>query len=158
MGCSPQEGGGAWHLLFAISSTAGPLRKPGPTCVHSRKTCGKGRPCGKLPRSPVGPEAAGQLGPTVLTQCAGVTESSRKGELLPKPTSHQGSNRRLLGGHLSPADTRVQLKNLPLGCPNAGAELPQIHAPTDSCPCCLGPQPPGLSRLRNKPPEARVRD
>lgn len=117
-------------------------------------------PVGNHP-DPNGAPGCWAAGPTVLTRCVGVSESSRKGELLPKPTSHQGSNRRLLGGHLSPADTRVQLKNLPLGCPNAGTELPQIHAPTDSRPCCLqclGPHPPGLSRLHNKPPQARVRD
>lgn len=45
------------------------------------------------------PKAPGQLGPTVLARCTGVNESSQKGELLPKPTSHQELNRWLLGGH-----------------------------------------------------------
>ena len=161
VGCSPQEGGGAWHLLLlAISFTAGLLRKPRSHLRAEREDPWKGPSLREIAQTPAEPEATGQLDPTVLARCMGVSELSQKAELLPKPASHQESNRRLLGGHLSPADTRVQLKSLPLGCPNARTELPQTHAPTDSRPCCLqclGSHPPGLSCLHSRPPAATVK-
>ena len=158
---APRRVGAPGTCCLPFPPLRAPFASPGPTFVHSRRTCGKGHPCGKSPRPQWSPRLLGSWAPPSSPSAWESSESSRKGELLPKPTSHQGSNRRLLGGHLSPADTRVQLKNLPLGCPNAGDELFQIHAPTDSRPCCLqclGPHLPGLSRLHNKPPEARVRD
>lgn len=72
MGCSPQEGGGAWHLLFAISPTAGPLRKPRSHLRAQQEDLWKGPSLREITQTPMEPEAAGQLGPTVLTQCVGV--------------------------------------------------------------------------------------
>lgn len=60
---APRRVGAPGTCLLPFPPLQTPFASPDPTCVHSRRTCGKGRPCGKSPRPQWSPRLLGSWAP-----------------------------------------------------------------------------------------------